>query len=1379
MDRLSVITQAAQSLRARRPASRAEGPAQPRLPSIALVEDLCAGLASQALKIDRVATSDVLLGGARARLHLRNWMKPERGGTIWVRDDLTPEEQAFSIAHELGHLILHRGEGETPRCPVDAITEDVDVAPLRVARENRVEQYNPKARRELEANAFAAELLAPGRETRALFLRDQVSGAARIAATFGVSERLAQARLVAAVLSGAEGPAAPDPAQDVETPAIAHSDAERRALAKALLDGLDDSQREAALAAGPALIVAGPGTGKTRTLVARVGWLYGEGARPETILALTFSNRATDEMRARLMEAGLPAERTPVMTIHAFATELLRRYAGKAPRAEDEPPLPQDFRILDTLDALLLLEELLPKLRLKRLRSLADPAAPAPDLLDAFSWARDRLLTPAQYRALVDAMPRAPQPAPGANGGKNGKAKAAPGTFSDHEIAVAKERAYAYGVWDRELRARGLLDYGGLIQRAVETLRAEPEALTEARANFQHVLVDEFQDTNEAAAELLFLLAGPTGAGLWVVGDRNQSIYRWRGASPDNLPELTRRYPGLTVHTLRLNYRSLPAIVDLASDMAERMAARSAPAGAAANRQNEDGGAGGGSLAVALRPVRLASQRTAGDGPTIWRGEAFPTPGEERAAIIADMRRRNSAGQGWGEMAALSFKAKFGRALASDLTAEGIPVSVRGDYFARDEIKDALALLRLATIHDVGGLLRAAGLVVLLGVRLLTAQDRRALGHAARALAKQETIAFPWALGDAATLRAAGVPETLIAPLGLVGQEASALFWASHGMSQRLGRILLRPGGLAWRLARIAAGQDAPVTGGDDPLGEPGASPERARDALAALGALVSLAARFDVHWATERGFKLQLSGLATGDDERQDEEQPAPPSPPAPLAQGGEGAATPPTDPSVSPDVADVPASPDRAARCLLRYLETFARSRDDVTLPLSEENAVHILTIHGAKGLEFPVVYLHEVAPSGFNGGNFREARPPRGRGDDDEEAGRQEEMRCLLYVAATRARDALVITRAQIYRESARSVEADLPAAVILADSDAYLHAAPLPPAGDAIPVRAPAVADVAWDEDEAGGEEDVAADVAGMVTVDDGADTEELPSGDAWPHPGAADLPVFDYYALDRYIACPRAYRYREHYHLRDASGPAVNTFHRFIRKGLDEQRRLRAEQPALAPEQARQALKALWDKQSGVRGTFGDYYRDYALDILDAEWERIPVGVSQRLELTARLRACAVNVNVDAIITRAEHGGDDEVILERLHTGRPNEKEHPLDARLPLMLLAYRQRDSRARISVRLVYLGAPLGEVGGVDGEDARKAARRRQTVDVTEKVAGYVRDYERNKPGQYKRLFNLDRAARRIAEARFEPRPGERCASCSYRHICPGDLPD
>jgi Zn-dependent peptidase ImmA (M78 family) len=655
MERSEVVARAAAILRAAYPTD--DHPAG-RLGTSAgaLVARICAALD---LELQSAPRGDVMLGGAYSRLHLWQWGDPAHGGMIWLRDDLDSETRAFAIAHELGHYALHRGEGISlhPACDERQVDERADPADLRTP-DHQVEEYSTRTRRELEANAFAAALLAPAAEVRRLFTTRPDVDADRLAAHFGISRVLARRRLVDAVLAPQQAAAdqgAPAPARD-EAPQPTPAD---------LIAKLDDGQREAARAPGPALVVAGPGTGKTATLVGRVAYLVGERhVPPERVLALTFSNRAAGEMRDRLARSGLPGERMPIMTIHAFAATLLRGYPSSAPHAPDEPALRPDFRIVDEVDAYLLMEELLDALPLRHYRSLGNPTAHLRALLADCSRARDGLLTPADYLAMVEAMLPAPgadsdagagEAPAGARRERRGRSQPPAGTYTPEQIAKARERARAYAVWDRELRRRGLVDFGGLIQRTVELLRADPAALAEVRARYPEILVDEFQDTNRAAAELLVLLAGAAGSSLWVVGDRNQSIYRFRGASPATLPRLVAQYPALRVRTLRRCYRSVPDIVRLGSVMAARMAVLS-PAAAtdtAADDGAADGDAPAGALDEALRPLALEPVRPAGEHLAIRRGDAFATAAHERLGLAEAIRQHRALGYTYGDQAVL------------------------------------------------------------------------------------------------------------------------------------------------------------------------------------------------------------------------------------------------------------------------------------------------------------------------------------------------------------------------------------------------------------------------------------------------------------------------------------------------------------------------------------------------------------------------------------------------------------------------------------------------------------------------------------------------------------------------------------------------------
>ena len=193
MERIEVVMRAATGMWEQHQARNAAST------SVERIVRLCAALD---LELKAAPASDVMLGGAYSRLQLWAWEQPELGGIIWLRDDLEPEMRRFAIAHELGHYALHRGEGISlhPACDQHEVNQRADPGDLR-QEDHRVEEYTPRARRELEANIFAAELLAPRAEVRRSFAAGPGVDAAFLATTFGISRELAQRRLIDAVLA--------------------------------------------------------------------------------------------------------------------------------------------------------------------------------------------------------------------------------------------------------------------------------------------------------------------------------------------------------------------------------------------------------------------------------------------------------------------------------------------------------------------------------------------------------------------------------------------------------------------------------------------------------------------------------------------------------------------------------------------------------------------------------------------------------------------------------------------------------------------------------------------------------------------------------------------------------------------------------------------------------------------------------------------------------------------------------------------------------------------------------------------------------------------------------------------------------------------------
>jgi DNA helicase-2/ATP-dependent DNA helicase PcrA len=1341
MERIEVIAQVAGELRAVHDAGVLAP--EPDTRSAALVERLCVSLK---IDIRPAPQADPMLGGARARLQLWFWDQPQYGGMIWIRSDLPPEQRTFALAHELGHYALHRGEGVSlhPVCQDHDVEERTGANELR-DEGGRVEEYTPRARRELEANAFAAELLAPRAAVRQLFATESGVTPERAAVHFGISRTLARQRLVDAVLAARRPARYGAATADATGSAGASMDAsagEHRAAA--LLATLDEAQLAAARAEGPALVVAGPGTGKTATLVGRAAHLLVErGRQPERVLALTFSNRAAGEMRERLLRAGLPGGRMPVMTLHAFAAALLREYHHRVPCAPGERPLDPAFRILDQADAFLLMEEILAELPLHHYRSLGSPTQHLRTLLDDFSRARDALLTPAEYLRLVEAMPLAPETLaddPPAHGRAGTRPARTEGTFTADDIARARERALAYAVWDRTLRQRGLLDFGSIIQRAVELLRADAAVRAEVRQRFVEVLVDEFQDTNRAAWELLTLLAEENGRELWLVGDRNQSIYRWRGASPANLERLIARYPGVRVYSLRRCHRSVPELVRLGSAMAARMAALATSATSAAEQAAAEPPF---ALTEALRPLELAPVRQPVPAPAFLRCDTFQTAAHEQAGIGAAVRRHRAQGYAFGEQAVLCRSHRQVFRLAATLEAAGIPVALSGGFFDRPEVKDLLALLLLAAGPDARGLLRVRSLIVVAGypqppVPEAVAVVRRLVRTAPDSLARPETLAALGDFGDA-TREA----------LALLGEVAAALRYGDR-LADTLVEFLLRPHGYAWQLVRVADGVESQGSS-RDPHAVVGMSSASAQTSLAALGELVHLVSRFDARWASEDDFRQRLS-LAV---RHRRGVQPAPAS----AAAGQDGAEElPPSGATPEDEDADAP-----AVRCFLHYLRALRAAGVEVVVPAGEDDAVRVLTLHASKGLEFPVVYLPGLAqgqfpprPSGLD------VVSPPGFREDDASTARLEEERCLFYVGVTRARDVVVLTRAGQY--GARKA-----------------GPSPLLELLDGLPDQIASQAlfnerELAVLASDTGESETPAADDEDVELLDAAAPRADVRQS------SSRRKPRYWLHDLQRYLECPQQYKYARYYGLLDPAEDAVHRFFRYVVRGRRTLHELQRTAGELPWEHAEPELATLWESEGPVGHAYEPFYRRHAWGILRREWQQLASargaltglpGIAETLR--AELRGCIVELTADRVDTSPEMADDPEtpapVVLVRQRTGRPRTQDRD-DLALPLYYLAFRQRYPDQPVTIKLAYAGSSLSEAEVPVSTESVPA-----DVDVTLEARKAAETYLNPLRRARSRLDKLDEAAAGIAAGLFAPRPEERrCASCAFHIICPAD---
>ncbi|HEX7543339.1 MAG TPA: ATP-dependent DNA helicase [Candidatus Limnocylindrales bacterium] len=320
---------------------------------------------------------------------------------------------------------------------------------------------------------------------------------------------------------------------------------------EALLDGLNPEQRRAVChGEGPLLVIAGAGTGKTQMITRRIAWLIAtRRARPSEILALTFTDKAAQEMQARVDQL-VPYGYTDatVSTFHAFGDRLVREFAL-------ELGLPTDTRVLARPEVVIFLRERLFAFALDEYRPLGDPTRFLAALASLFSRCKDEDVSPQAFLDFAASL-----------ASESLAAQAAAGDPDELAALVQRARregelAGAYARYQELLREAGLIDFGDQVSLALRLLRDSPASRLELQRRYRYILVDEFQDTNRAQSQLVELLAAPHG-NITVVGDDDQSIYKFRGAAISNILEFRRSHPRSRQIVLRRNYRSRAPILD-------------------------------------------------------------------------------------------------------------------------------------------------------------------------------------------------------------------------------------------------------------------------------------------------------------------------------------------------------------------------------------------------------------------------------------------------------------------------------------------------------------------------------------------------------------------------------------------------------------------------------------------------------------------------------------------------------------------------------------------------------------------------------------------------------------------------------------------------
>lgn len=556
-------------------------------------------------------------------------------GLVNVAKNQSSEEEQVVIAHEIGHYNLHTD-------PINEVTirsNNLGGDPVDGAA-GKVEGYSPRERKELQADIFAGEFLCPSDWLREEYVM-KGKRPREIACELGLPPNLVTNQAIRALLLPPLRPAPKKPLP--------------------IAVALDPSQRTAATWNKGALLVdAGPGTGKTRTLIHRIKHCLENGASPASILALTFSNRAAEEMSERL--AAMDSDAAVQMwvgTFHSFGLEIITKWPSTIGRSDK-------VKILDEAAALKLLEDNLAKLPLHYYQNLYEPAYELVHVLKAISRCKDELVSPDYYRAeaqkaLDDAVRLGDEEA--------------------QELAArALEIAATYEVYEQLLQEEDCVDFGDLVSLAICVIEKNTDAKNYI-AQFKHILVDEYQDVNLASARLLQAIH-KAGALPWVVADQRQSIYRFRGAEPTNVERFSSEFNG-TRHSLSNNYRSFSPIVRTFESFSAAMGAQ----GTMAGKWEANRAAGG-------RAIMTVAPHVTAEGESI------------RDMIEAFV----AAGIPYSDQAVLARTHLTLARITGVLEKLGVPLLYMGDLFERSEIRDLLSLIGLGSESGSIGFARVAAL---------------------------------------------------------------------------------------------------------------------------------------------------------------------------------------------------------------------------------------------------------------------------------------------------------------------------------------------------------------------------------------------------------------------------------------------------------------------------------------------------------------------------------------------------------------------------------------------------------------------------------------------------------------------------------------------
>ena len=956
---------------------------------------------------------------------------------------------------------------------------------------------------------------------------------------------------------------------------------------------------------GPLLVVAGAGTGKTTVLTRRIAWLIAEQrARPSEILALTFTERAAAEMQERvdqLVPYGYAD--TTVCTFHAFGDRLIREH-GLAVGLSDQ------VAVLSRAEQVTFLRERLDELPLDRFRPLGDPTRFLSLLATHFTRARDEDVSPAGYRAAAERL----------------VARAAEDPFDEalaEEAARQLEIASAYETYQRLLRDAGRIDFGDQVSLALAILRDHPDILAAERDRYRYLLVDEFQDTNHAQFELVKLLAPAPSGNVAVVGDDDQSIYRFRGAALSNILGFRAAYPKTGRVVLADNFRSAQPILDAAYrlirhndperlEVREKIDKRLRARGSRSTRPSTE-------PAV----VELAYATTSDEADGVADAIAASVAGGRRAGDHAILVRGNRDADPY--LRAMSMRRIPWRFSGTAGLYRQPEVRVLLNVLrALNDPEDSVSLFDLAT-SDIFG---------------LAAQDAtRALNNATRRhrgleVALREGLADP----EAATLRgpAATIAERLIRALdahrALAGQlEAGEILYRFVVSTGWLGRLALE--------ARDAG-------------------PER----------IQNVARLFDI---------LRHAGEVLRD-------------PRLPF---------------------------------LVAQLDALIAAGDDpatADVEVEAGEAVHVLTCHKAKGLEFPVVFMVGMAQDRFPTRSRREPIDLPAELIHDQPAGGDvhlAEERRLAYVGMTRARERLVMSWARDGGERPRRA------------SQFLLEAFDHPADGQQLAGRSP---------------------LERIERLRPPAQPRLAPPEEPARRPGLVEQPLtLSYGQVSDYTDCPARYRFAHVFRLPTPANHAL-VVGKALHAAVQAFHRSQIDGDPMSREALQAELDRNWESTGFVTRAHEEARRASARRALDRFWDDqqanpAPViGVEQ--EFVFRLGPDRVRGRMDRVDQRPDGSAavvdykSGDVRDAATATRRARES-----LQLAIYALAWESDHERAPDRLELHFLES--GAVGVSTASPAR-LDRARSLIET---------------------------AAAGIRAGEFQANPGPmRCASCPFRTICP-----